>query len=229
MESGFVDYKICDKDFDCDNCAFDLAIHGRGASNGLTKNGRANGTRKKALKFNVKQEIPTELIFSRNHVWLKNIENNYFFLGVDHFAQSIIKKISTFQFPFVGSRITKGEPLVSIFGEWGVVTIPSPINCVIQEINSELLLNVGKFYSDEIYQIWFIKVKASEVINESLFHKSENYKEQLSEVITNLKNIAGNSNIGPTMYDGGEFISNLPDYLNKKEYAHLLNLIFNNK
>ena len=229
MESGFVDYKICDKDFDCDNCAFDKAIHGRGASNGLTKNGRANGTRNKSPKFNIAQEIPAELIFSKNHVWLKKIESDYFFLGVDHFAQNIIKKITTFQFPFVGSKISKGEPIVSILGEWGVASIPSPINCVIQKINSELLLDVGKFFSDDIYQTWLLKVKATEIINQSLFHKSEKYKEQLNEVITNIKNIAGTSKIGATMYDGGELISNLPDHLNKKEYVHLLNLIFNNK
>lgn len=233
MESGFIDYKICDQDFDCENCPFDKAIHDQGGSNKIIHNEKVDEVKNPNPKFDTNRGIPPDLLISKNHVWVKKIEKENYYLGVDHLTQCVIKRISTFQFPFVGSQVVKGKPILWIIGKWGVVSIPSPINCVIQEINSELLLNINNFFFEDIYKVWLLKVKTEDQLNLTKFNRADKHRNLLREDLLTIKNftekIIDSPLLGTTMYDGGELLTNLPEDLSNKKYIQLLKLIFNKK
>lgn len=233
MESGYVDYKICDQDFDCENCPFDKAIHDQGSSNKLMRSDIALEEKNPNRKFDSGREIPSDLLFSKNHIWIKKIDKEKYLLGVDHLAQNVVRRISTFQFPFVGSQVDKDKPILWVIGKWGIASIPSPINCVIQEINSELLLNINNFFFEDIYKVWMLKVKTTDQINLIKFNQAEKHRNLLSEDLLTIKffveKIIDSPMLGTTMYDGGELLTNLPDQLSKKDYVQLLKLIFSKK
>lgn len=233
MESGYVDYKICDRDFDCENCPFDKAIHDQGSSNKLIKSDIALEEKNPNRKFDNDREIPSDLLFSKNHVWIKKNDKEEYLLGVDHLAQNVVRRISTFQFPFVGSQVDKDKPILWVIGKWGVVSIPSPINCIIQEINSDVLLNINNFFFEDIYKLWLLKVKAIDQIHLSKLNQGRAHNKLLSEDLLTIKNFMGkvtdNPLLGTTMYNGGDLLINSPDHLINKEYVQLLKLIFNKK
>jgi len=233
MESGFVDYKICDRDFDCENCPFDQAIHDQ---SGLHKFQIAKDAQEENIllkKFDTKRVVPSDLLISNNHVWIKKIEEAAFYVGIDHLAQSLIKRISTFQFPFVGSQITKGEPIIWVIGKWGIVSIPSPVNCEILEFNSDLLLNPNKFFYDDIYSVWLLKITVADKINSIDFSNGMRFKDLLAQDLLTIKafskKLISNPALGVTMFDGGELLMDLNDHLSNKKYVQLLKLIFNKK
>ncbi len=231
MESGFVDYKICDRDFDCENCPFDKAIHAQCDTSNIVKHDEIDEIKNLNPKFGKNREIPADLFISKNHVWIKKISRECFYLGVDHLLQSVIKRISNFQFPFIGSEVTKGKPIFWIIGKWGVVSIPSPINCVITEVNSEVLLNLNKFFFEDIYKVWLLKVKSSDLINSIKFTRGEKSKNLLDKDLAVIKNfteeMVESPMLGSTMYDGGELLTNLHQHLSNRKYVQLLNLILN--
>jgi glycine cleavage system H lipoate-binding protein len=233
MESGFVDYKICDRDFDCENCPFDQAIHDQSKTSRYVRSDKIDDVKDPNLKFDMRLEIPADVLLSKNHVWIKKIDKEIFYLGVDHLTQCVIKRISTFQFPFVGSQVTKGNPIMWVIGKWGVVSIPSPIHCIIKEVNSEVLLNINNFFFEDIYKVWLLKINSADEKNLAKLNQSENHKKILDEDLTIIKNftekIIESSLVGVTMYDGGELLLNLPERLSSQEYVQLLKLIFNKK
>lgn len=222
MECGFIDYKLCDRNFDCEHCEFDKAIHAQKFNDAARQKLFCKEVRA-AKEFNSKLTID---YFSKNHLWFSKVKDDEYLCGVDEAALGLLNKASMLMFPEKHISISIGSPLFWIVTESGVVSATSPADARIENslrhdeksIKREpvnwfaplLSLTVSRFYSEVVYE------NGNPPYDEFLISE----KMKMKELITQENSL---SHIGRTFYDGGIISFNS---LDKKQLRTALQKIF---
>ncbi len=220
MECGFVEYKLCERNYDCENCPFDIAI-------------------KKARELNMTEEkklnsLPSDSnkIITPDHIWILK-ESDIYTFGLDDFAQMFFDHNCSIAFPEVGSSLYEGRTFLWIIGSFGAIGFRSPIDGNVIWINSEIKKNPQKFFEKNSLDIDLIKVKGEHEIqlnqvykfdDRHNLHNSDKYliKEFLLKKFTDSKSTI-------TLPDGGEFRKEILNELSNIDYLKLLRILFNKK
>lgn len=224
MEVGYVDYKLCDRNFDCDNCPFDKAMHEKRINNNNSK------------PQDLKKYSNGKKFFTKNHLWMEN-DNNEVSIGLDRFAQKILFESSLIQFPKLRSTVNIGNYLFWLVGSWGAIGFTSPIKGIVSRINEDLKNNFKIFFNNDPLSMELIRIspfsdfklelKNVEVIGtESEYF---NFIRKESEMIKRILQQNQNNSLGLTLLDGGELIGNFVHTLSNRDYFRLLKILFNKK
>lgn len=216
MKYGTIDYKICDNDFECENCDFDKHM--------LTK-----------LKINGKFQENIENIFDlgqysvsfthpnyhfSNGLVAKNFLENNYYLGLEPYIVKFIDKNSSLKYSSLNNNVNKGEPVLNICNGWGKVNILSPFSFVFVE-----KLDMDNTFLNNFHWFTIIEAERYEVMDNSINKKS--YFDKLFETKLYLINqIKTSKRLGVTMYDGGTFLEKWSDVLGKSTYRNLLEKLF---
>src|SRR5512138_1096596 len=85
MQAGVVDYKLCDRDYDCDHCPFDEALHTRSNQQTFSR------TRDNAESISVQGcKVEPNLFYHPEHTWARIEEGGMVRAGLDDFGQRIL-------------------------------------------------------------------------------------------------------------------------------------------
>jgi glycine cleavage system H protein len=123
----------------------------------------------------VDYDFPNELLYTKDHLWLKKQDGNYL-VGVNEFVAKQVNEFVFIDLPDLNKEITKGDVFVSLEAiKWsGHLNIPfsGKITCV----NEELFDEPDKI-NNSPYDSWLIKIKPSNEIDESSFLNSSEIKQ----------------------------------------------------
>jgi len=216
MKCGTVDYRICDNNFDCENCDFDKLIISR-----FNK------------KVNVNEEI--EMVFDSGYytvpfspphfhfgcgLIVKNFIGNNYYLGLEPFMVKFIDKLSSVNYCAKNGDVGKGEPVLNIRNGWGEVNILSPFGFRFIE-----KLDLKNICSNGVRWFAIIEAEKREVLRNSI--NEENFYVKLYETKRFLKeSLKTSCAAGTTMYDGGKALENWSDILGKSVYKNLMVKLF---
>ena len=216
MTSGVIDYKLCDNNFDCENCPFDKVI--RNLSN--VKEAQFNGIVDAANTiFNKLQSIKYDnnIIYLKNNLIAKEICANTFYLGINPILVSFLDNVNSMMVDECRKNISAGQQIIQIDGDWGNVSISSPINFLIYN-------KVGDSEDYPLKTQWFAIMGAihQDVLGSRL-HKEQwdTMHTKAINVITEIKSQI--PKVGDTMMDGGTQIKFLHQLVGKKRYINILN------
>jgi len=219
MECGYVEYKLCDRDFDCENCPFDIAI----------KKERDNS---KIVNLKDTTNFVSEKIITSNHIWFYKEADTYTF-GLDHFVQKFFDHNCTLSFPIVGSKLFEGKTFLWIIGSFGAIGFHSPVTGTVIWINEEIKNNSIRFFETNSFNIDLVKVESSQEIEIKKSFTLEN----LSDLIQMDKSLIKDFLIKKfsasrkflTLTDGGELIKDYLNQLSNQDYLQILKMLFNKK
>jgi len=220
MECGYIEYKLCDRNFDCENCPFDKAIK---------KESREN----KSRELRSVDNSMVEKFILPDHIWI-SIQDNLFTLGLDDFAQKLFDKNCSINFPVLGSRLFVGKTFLWMIGSFGAIGFHSPIEGKVVWINEKVKESPMVFFEDNPFNLDLIRVESENEKTElGNFYTMKNYNELIykdNQVIRDFlfKKLSINQS-SLTLPDGGDLINNYLSILTKQEYHQLLKLIFNKK
>lgn len=218
MECGYVEYKLCDRNFDCENCPFDQAMKKEKSENNSTQ-------------LLVKEDKERNLIFTLNHIWLEP-KNNTVTLGIDDFAQSMFNKNCSICFPGIGERLVEGKTFLWFVGSFGAVGFQSPIEGYVVWINSEIKEKPYKFFEGNSFDIELVKIRCED-FNSLNIYSYQSYEDLVKHDNKLIKEFLiqkfSYPNLPDTLPDGGELIQNYLKVLNSRDYYQLLKLLFNKK
>lgn len=218
MASQIVEYKLCDNRFECESCMFDKAMR-----NIMNKKVTQSNT-----SFNIADIIAEKLrsikydeniIYLKNNLIAKEICANTFYLGIDPILNSFIDNDSFLTVNDNTENIETGQQLLRISGEWGAVSISSPLNIVVYDklvepndspLKSQWFAIIGmknqeRFRGRLSPEKWEDRYLSALNINDEI--KSEIIKD------------------GSTMMDGGTQIKSLHKLLGNKKYVIVLNVL----
>jgi hypothetical protein len=216
MKCGAVEYKICDKNFECENCEFDKLIVSR-----LKRKGNIHEEIKNM--FDLGQHEPS---FSHPHyhfnggLVVKNFLGNNYYLGLEPFIVKFIDRLSSVNYSTESDSIKKGDQILNIKNGWGEVNVLSPFALRYVE-----KLELNNIFSKDAHWFAIIETERHEILSNSINEKI--YYEKLHQTKIYIKESMKTSEMaGATMYDGGTALENWSEILGKSTYKNLMTMLF---
>ena len=101
-----------------------------------------------------------EILFSKDHIWVKKIGSNKYYLGITDFAQDLLGDI-VFADILLGKEVVSGSALGIIESVKTSSDIISPSDAVVIEINP-VLKNAIEQVNEKPYETWLCKIATIE-------------------------------------------------------------------
>ncbi|MBU0575008.1 MAG: glycine cleavage system protein GcvH [Proteobacteria bacterium] len=106
--------------------------------------------------------FPDDLLYSREHVWVR-VDGDLATIGVTDHAQEKLGEILLLDLPEVDSYAEKDEPFGSIESAKAVVELISPVSGVIISVNEDITDDIGIINSDPHDTGWMIIVEMDDL------------------------------------------------------------------
>lgn len=216
MASNVVEYKLCDKKFDCENCQFDKVMRNYSGDIDFQTDTRRDlvnivSSKLDAIKFDDK------FIYLKNCFMIKEVLPNTYYLGVNPIFISFLDNVGIIMECNHGRNILKGQPVVQFFGEWGTFSLTAPMNFLIYD-------KVNNPADDLAKSKWIAIIGAiAQEVSAGSLDKSgwQMLYEKSIKAIEEAK--SAYPKVGLTMQDGGNQIKYLHQLVGKEKYIGILN------
>jgi len=161
------------------------------------------------------------IYYHQGHSWAVPESGNVVRVGIDDFAQKLVGKIDSIQFPAIGSQVTQGEKGWSLQVGSKSIDMLSPVDGKIVEINESLLSSPDGISTDPYGQSWIAKVEAPKI--------SSNLKNLLSGSLAG-KWMDGvreslldrmNYNLGAVSQDGGVLVDGIARNIDRERWDEI--------
>ncbi len=243
MLAGIINYKLCDRHFECENCEFDNVMRGM-----LPPDNLAIATTKGGYDVEVPEcddttshlinqylyslfsdcKIHLDRYYHPSHFWYKSESGNRVQVGIDKLFIKILEPIERIILPGVGETYRKGQLIAWIVRKGKTFPLHSPIKGRIVEINNQILHNNYKQVIEN--DAYFFKIEDMEMSREV---------QQMCTDMQGLDSFTGNVNIvrkyltrtinqerpediGATLADGGQFQMGLEKIIGEEAFESLL-------
>ncbi len=227
MSSNTVEYKLCDKNFDCDNCVFDKIMRninpGTSAKdlNGQDDSGKNIIDRKIDLLRSI--SYSPGYYYLNNSIVLKKLFDKTYYLGLDKSVYLFLDNLKEYEFESSGSGIKKGNTLLKLWGEWGEAEVLSPVSFSIVD---KLKHNIDDFRVNS----WLSLVDADPEEIEGCRMSEDDYMQKIEGLGLKLQEFQNEySFLGARMNDGGIKVKFLYQVTGIKKYKQFLDSLFANE
>ena len=102
--------------------------------------------------------FPAELKYSRDHEWVKMLDDTTALVGISDFAQSELGDLVFVNLPAVGDDVVAGEAACDVESVKAVSDVMSPVTGTVAEVNEELDDSPELLNSDP-YGAWIMKIE----------------------------------------------------------------------
>ena len=120
MRAGVLSYKLCDRDFDCEHCLLDTALHGGGDGAGATWSRGDWGPSGYRL-------FPQDRHFSPSHTWVLDNGASSVRIGVDALVTWLVSEVTAVELPAVDTWLERGDVAATLFAKGGKLKVPAPV------------------------------------------------------------------------------------------------------
>ena len=219
MASNIVDYKLCDNEFQCDDCIFDKVMRNR-FSNKDIKNANVPDILQNVIQNIDKEEYNSSFVYFHNHIVTKQIFGNTYYLGISNLALCFLDNVNEIEHCSEKDIIFKGQPIIKVTGNWGDVTISSPVNFTcLGDIEFQKNFRLREKWLG-LVQITRDEIELNSVSEQKFKEDQENLKNMLQQIKIN------SPEIGATMYDGGIKANFIYQVIGANRYIQLLKTLF---
>jgi len=233
MDLGVVSYKICDRDFDCDNCPLNEGLAGSELTDRTgakaVADRRFGQFRLPILSRLAKFETDDNRYFHPSHNWVQVEGPDRATIGIDGILAVVFGLISKVTLPVPGTQLSRSEGCGDIHQGDNVFTICSPVSGQVVQVNDLLESFPDKLVIDSMRGGWLLTIQPDNLDEDLNFCRHGDavfpwYLKELEWFDSVLsrsfkeKQVA----VGETMYDGGELSRNLRDLLPADHYNQLV-------
>ncbi len=242
-EAGLVSYKLCDRNYECDECPFDMVMRQKSspasASSGAAKrapvvqgNPDGQGTLSDLIRNLLEAPFedlpPSDRYYSRGHVWVKKGAANCLRIGIDHYAAGLLEGVTGIVLPQPGSSVVRDNPCAWMLCEGEAVAINSPLNGKIRSVNPQLVESLSPLRTDPYGYGWLTEISSDEEIQRDRIDAdaAESFaRGQFREFEFRLTAEADSVNasaVGVTLMDGGKRLHCLKDVVGTEKFVSFL-------
>lgn len=106
--------------------------------------------------------FPAELKYTKDHEWVKMLDDTTALVGISDFAQSELGDLVFVNLPAVGDDVVAGEAACDVESVKAVSDVMSPVTGSVAEVNEELDDSPELLNSDP-YGAWIMKIETSPI------------------------------------------------------------------
>src|SRR5688572_20016801 len=125
-------------------------------------------------------EFPKDYKYSKEHTWLKLIDDNQALVGITEFAQSELGEIVFVDLPQIGKQFKKDEVFGSVEAVKTTSDLFMPASGEIIEVNPSLKNNAPLVNSAAFTDGWMIKIKLLDPSETNTLLDSKSYESLVS-------------------------------------------------
>jgi glycine cleavage system H protein len=111
--------------------------------------------------------FPTELKYSRDHEWVKMLDDATALVGISDFAQSELGSVVFVTLPETGDRVTAGVSACEVESVKTVSDVVSPVTGEIAAVNTALD-DAPELLNESPYDAWIFRVEHVSAVSELL-------------------------------------------------------------
>jgi len=250
MDAGVVDYKLCNCQCKCDECAYDAQVRARtGAAQGAVQAPDAQagmpGTAGRGVESSAAadtqyaaamerlldsigaHEFPSDRLYAANHTWAKADDDGMFIVGIDHFIGTMLSSALSVAISMPSTHIRAMEPYAWIVANGETLAVCSPVSGTIVENNPALVSQSSVINADPYGMGWIARIRPDDAGADALRRQSEMAGAMKQDRIRyermmnrELQRLQPQS--AGTMYDGGIVIDTFEAILGTKKHYEIL-------
>jgi glycine cleavage system H lipoate-binding protein len=160
MQAGVVDYKLCDRQYDCEHCPFDKAIH-------CPPDTQISGVeirRQSTPSVSVQGcELENGLFYHPGHIWARVEEVGVVRAGLDDFGQTVLGPTYSINLPSPDTTVKSGEECWRFTHQSGAAALVSPVSGKVKEINRNLLSRPSLINRDPYGEGWAVLIEPGDL------------------------------------------------------------------
>lgn len=229
MLAGVVDYKLCDREYDCDRCPFDQAFRDNAHAHTTRSDQRLMTSEGPGLTDLQGYEVAPTLFYHPAHVWARIEEQGIVRVGLDDFGQKLAGRVYSATLPVEGTTVSRGAPCWGVTHHAGETALASPVSGTIQLVNSKLAQHPSLINRDPYGEGWSFVVQPAglEQCLKQLYYgrKVELWYEcdidRLYQAMNDLL-LGSIPAVGATMQDGGSRIKDFTSLLTADQMRHVI-------
>ena len=124
-------------------------------------------------------DIPEDLMYTKEHEWVKKLDSGDYSVGITHHAQDSLGDVTFVELPDVGQHLSQDEVFGVVESVKAASDLYMPLSGNVTEIN-EVLNDTPECVNDDPYgRGWMIKISCLEGQNsENLLNPAE-YKSEI--------------------------------------------------
>lgn len=223
MASRVVDYKLCDKNFDCEHCEFDKVMRNCRLTGGTgmpNEEPEDNTDIIDRILNGLMNEIHNKRsIYLPNNFVLDELPDRTYRLSLSSLASHFLDHVFSVVPSQQGKTIRKGQPCVTLSGAWGSITVNSPIHFLFQDKSDD---SIERGSSRGV--IGIIQTEKNEVERERL--SPQEWQQQIIGLSRKLIQLKMQSDLNQTVHESGMKIKFLYQRIGKDNYLDVLNFLF---
>src|SRR3970040_1045894 len=203
MASDLVKYKLCERDFNWDDCELDkvmrnLSVKLEDNQSFKTASEGQNEDLLEKLIRRIEDEVFNEkVVYLKNQLVLKNLFGNAYYLGINPIVLYLLDDFSHIH-EFNNNEIKRDQIIFTLEGKWGIKQFISPLNFIVIE-----KINLSQFKLNQ----WYAVILFNEADIENFPISQEEWVKEKNTTLSILKEyIVNKPPIGQSMMDGGEKI-----------------------
>lgn len=224
MLAGVVDYKLCDRDFDCESCPLDQAFrdaaHAHRASRPLValESGGAD------LR---EYQIAPMLFYHPGHVWARIEEEGTVRVGLDDFGQSLTGRIYAVDLPREGAQVEGSRSCWRIAHQAGETALAAPVTGTVHRVNNKLTAHPSLLNRDPYSEGWALIIKPDrleECLKQLYYGRKVElwYRSDIQRLYQSVADALPASTVGVTMQDGGSRINDFTSLLTADQMRQVI-------
>ena len=211
MLAGIVDYKLCDRDFDCEHCPFDLILQ--------------SGSQ--ASHKGADSQLIDSVFYGPAHVWARVEDRGNIRIGLDDFAQRILGRVYAVSLPHLGISVEKEQHCWSATHKHGETQLVVPLSGTILEVNWKLKQSPSLLNRDPYGDGWAVVLKPTDLRTglRDLFYGSRAiawHRAEMEKLQSLAFEISGRAPAVSTLCDGGMLKKDFSSELSSEQMRELI-------
>ena len=126
-------------------------------------------------------ELPGDLLYTKEHEWLRREDDGTVSVGVTDHAQSALGDLVYVELPEVGQEVEEGGDMAVVESVKAASDVYAPIAGTVAEVNEELADTPETINSDPYGEGWIVKLQPSGNIDEGELLTPDAYQQLLDE------------------------------------------------
>jgi glycine cleavage system H lipoate-binding protein len=230
VNAGVLNYKLCDRDFNCEHCPLDAALRDR--TNGATDDDSMLSIT--TVDFPDWEQVPTEIQplleplhflelcqsarYSANHVWVRLLPSGMVRMGLDSFAAALLPDDAQLVTVAHNTVLREGEAFGWVYAWNQTLPLPAPISGTVLCRNRERLDSVSQLRSNPYRDGCLLTISptvgtlASAKVYSPATHSGRTQR-HCQAVLAKVTRVLSDSDIGICLNDGGAPVQTLTEML----------------
>jgi len=210
MDAGLVAFKLCDRSLDCEHCPFDAAMHG---------DDRGGGASARDTRPRTPWRFPEDRRYGPAHVWIRPASGGRVRLGIDALGALLLRPVLRVELPAAGALLARGGLAAVVESAGGPLVLRSPLAGRVTAPNDLLIEHPTRLEWAPYDDAWLVEVQPLRRSAElqaagNLLGGAEMARQALLDLRRYKRRVAmsllvAEPNVGPTMQDGGEPLTDL--------------------